>query len=153
MRSKNSRRSPIIALGSAPNSSAGATCRASTRPAIVSNDGAVSPRSSRPIARDAAAGDAASQWLLGSLYLFGLGVPQDRHTGMTLMQTATHTAIPAIRAAIPQDPLSEMELFSAMLNLAEEALPPMVQQHGAAWGVASYKQSVRTILQALSGCQ
>ena len=103
--------------------------------------------------RDAAAGDAASQWLLGSLYLYGLGVPQDRHTGVTLMQTATRTAIPAIRTAIPRDPLSEMELFSTMLNLAEEALPQMVQQKGAAWAIASYKQSVRTILQALSGCR
>jgi TPR repeat protein len=103
--------------------------------------------------RDAAAGDAASQWLLGSLYLLGLGVPQDRHTGMTLMQTATRSALPAIRAADPRDPMSEMQLFSTMVNLDEEALPQMVQDHGAAWAVASYKQSVTTILQVLSGCR
>jgi len=64
------------------------------------------------------AGDGASQWLLGSLYLFGLGVPKDRDTGIALMQTATRTAIPAIRAAIPRDPFSEMELFSTMLTAA-----------------------------------
>ena len=103
--------------------------------------------------RGAAAGDAAAQWLRGSLYLLGVGVPKDRATGMRWIETATRTAIPAVRAAIPNDPPSEMELFSMMLNTAEGTLPEMVRRDGAAWGIASYKQSVRTVLQALSGCQ
>jgi hypothetical protein len=44
-----SRRSPSMSVGSAPNSSAGAIRSAEDSPAIVSNDGAVRPRSNRPI--------------------------------------------------------------------------------------------------------
>jgi hypothetical protein len=66
------------------------------------------------------------------------------------METATRTALPAIRAAMPNPP-SEVELFSMMLSTAE-ALPEMVQRDGTAWGIAMYKQEVRTILQVLSGC-
>ena len=33
--------------------------------------------------RNAAAGKAAAQWLLGTLYLYGLGVPKDRDTAMS----------------------------------------------------------------------
>ena len=101
--------------------------------------------------REAAASDAAAQWLRGSLYLFGLGVPKDRYTGIKWIETATRTAIPAIRPAMP-DPPSEMELFSMLLSTAEKTLPEMVQRDGAAWGVASFKQSARTLIQALSGC-
>jgi TPR repeat protein len=102
--------------------------------------------------RDAAAGDAAAQWLRGSLYLFGLGVPKDRATGLRWMVTAAGTASAAMRSTIP-DPASEAELFSIMLSSAEEALPELVQREGAAWGIAHYKQAARTILQALSGCR
>lgn len=102
--------------------------------------------------RDAAAGDAAAQWLRGSLYLFGLGVPKDRATGLRWIVTAAGTASAAMRSAIP-DPASEAELFSMMLGTAEGALPGMVQQEGAAWGIANYKQAARTLLQALSGCR
>jgi TPR repeat protein len=101
--------------------------------------------------RDAAAGDAAAQWLRGSLYLFGFGVPRDRATGMRWMETATRTALPVIRAAMPNPP-SEVELFSMMLSTAEASLPEMVQRDGVAQGITAFKQSARTVLQVLSGC-
>jgi hypothetical protein len=101
--------------------------------------------------RDAAAGDAAAQWLLGSLYLFGLGVPKDHDAGIKWIEAATRTAIPALRAAM-NGPLSEMELFAIMLNAAQEALPELVRRDGTAWGVAAFKQQARTILQAMSPC-
>ena len=102
--------------------------------------------------RDAAAGDGPAQWLLGSLYLFGLGVPKDRQTGITLIETATRTVTPVIRAANPSDPPSEMELFSMMFTVAEDALPELIRQLGAARGIASYKLQIKTLIQALAGC-
>ena len=101
--------------------------------------------------RDAAAGDAAAQWLRGSLYLFGLCVPKDRNTGMKWIETATRTAIPAIRAAMP-DPPSEMELFSMMLRTTEGTFPEMVRRDGLPQGISAFKQSARTFLQVMSGC-
>jgi TPR repeat protein len=95
---------------------------------------------------DAPTGDAATKWLLGSLYLFGLGVPKDRTAATNWMAAAVNSAIPALGNL----KTSEMELFSIMLNTAEEELPVLVQQYGAAWGLAVYKHQSRVILQALS---
>jgi TPR repeat protein len=95
--------------------------------------------------RDAAVGDGAAQWLLGSLYLFGWGVPKDHDTGVKWMEKATRTVMPAM----PQNS-SEMEFFSIMYNTAQEVLPELVRQYGIAWGVALFGQQTRTILQALS---
>jgi TPR repeat protein len=98
--------------------------------------------------RDAPTGDAAAQRLLGSLYLFGLGVPKDRTAGTNWIEAATRTAMPRMPPTF-----SEMELFAILLNSAEEALPELVRQYGAAWGIARYKQVARNLLQALSGCR
>jgi TPR repeat protein len=98
--------------------------------------------------RDAPTGDAAAQWLLGSLYLFGLGVPEDRTAGINWIEAATRAAMPTMPAKT-----TEMELFAIMLNSAQEVLPDLVQRQGAAWAIAQYKQRARNILQALSGCQ
>jgi TPR repeat protein len=104
--------------------------------------------------QEAAAGDPAAQWLLGSLYLFGLGIiPKDHDAGVRWIENAARTAIPGIRAATVPGTFSEMELFAIMLNTGQEQLPELVRQHGAAWGVAQYKHVARGILQVLSGCQ
>jgi TPR repeat protein len=88
---------------------------------------------------------AAAQWLLGSLYLFGLGVPKDRTAGTNWIEAATHAAMPTMPAKT-----TEMELFAIMLNTAEETLPLLMQRYGAAWGIALYGRQTRTVLQALS---
>jgi hypothetical protein len=104
--------------------------------------------------RDARKGDGAGQWLLGSLYLFGLGVPKDRNAAINWIEAATRTILPAVRAAMrPDASLSEMEFFAMMLNIAEDVLPRLVQQRGAPWGIAQFKMETRLIIQALSGCQ
>src|SRR5271157_2189585 len=41
---------------------------------------------------DATPGKAAAQWLLGSLYLYGLGVPEDRATAIEWIKAAARTA-------------------------------------------------------------
>ena len=100
--------------------------------------------------RDAAAGEGAAQWLLGSLYLNGLGVPRDRAAGTKWIETAAHSTWVVI--APSKGSLSELELTGMMFDTAEGALPQLVQQYGAAWGIALYKQNARLLLQALSGC-
>ena len=92
--------------------------------------------------REAVTGDAAAQWLLGSLYLYGLGVPHDFAAGTKWIKTAADTASPTVQ-------MSEPELFAIMLNAAE-ALPDLVRRDGSAWGIAWYKHGARTILQALT---
>jgi hypothetical protein len=102
--------------------------------------------------RDAASGDGAAQWLLGSLYLFGLGVPKDHDTGIKWIETATRTLVPTIRAAIAPGTLSDMEFFSMMLGVAQEVIPELTRRYGVTWGVALYGRQSKTVLQALIGC-
>jgi TPR repeat protein len=101
--------------------------------------------------RDAVAGDAAGQWLLGSLYLYGLGVPKDFAAGTRWIQTAAGTAARVLRNPRASDNLSDAELFATMLNAAE-ALPYLVQESGATRGIAIFGQEARGLIQALAGC-
>jgi TPR repeat protein len=101
--------------------------------------------------RDAVAGDAAGQWLLGSLYLYGLGVPKDFAAGTRWIQTAAGTAARVLRNPRASDNLSDAELFATMLNAAE-ALPYLVQESGATRGIAIFGREARGLIQALAGC-
>jgi hypothetical protein len=105
----------------------------------------------RTAERDASAGDAVAQWLLGSLYVYGLGVPKDFTAGTKWIQTAAGMAARVLHRPPASDNLSDAELFAIMLNAAE-ALPKLVQQDGAAWGIAMFKQEARGLVQALAGC-
>jgi TPR repeat protein len=102
--------------------------------------------------RAAVAGDAAAQWLVGSLYIYGLSMPRDFAAGTKWIQTAAETATPAIRAAVaPGAGLSETELFAIMLNVSE-ALPELVRRKGAAPGIIWFDEQLRAVFQALGVC-
>ena len=73
--------------------------------------------------RDAPTGDATAQWLLGSLYLSGLGVPKDHGAAMNWIEAATRAAISTMPTAI-----SEIDLFAMMQGVPEQSLPQFVQQ-------------------------
>jgi hypothetical protein len=59
----------------------------------------------------------------------------------------------AFRSEVPPDnSISEMRLFATLLGLSEKVLPEIIQQHGAAWGIALYKHQTTVIVQAMGGC-
>lgn len=102
--------------------------------------------------REAVAGDPAAQWLLGALYLTGQGVPQDRSISLRWLETAARSVGPAQRKGSGQYAMSDIEMYDVMRNVAERALPPLIQGYGQKEGIALFYLQVRSIVQGLSGC-
>jgi hypothetical protein len=98
--------------------------------------------------RDAAVGDPVAQWLLGALYLWGTGMPQDRGAGIKWIETAARTAVPSMSGP---GALSEMELYAGMSEAAN-ALPTLIGRDGLLVGISEAYVHMRTMLEALSGC-
>jgi len=76
----------------------------------------------------------------------------DRLKDKVALKAAAGTAALAIGpAVVGKSGISETQLFAIMLNWAE-ALPDLVERDGTAWGIAWYKQGVRTMIQAMGAC-